>query len=765
MPDGEIQGCVQFHRRYLDGTTEILEYMPYKDFAVELTKVGILLDENQEQKEIYQEKYQIEGVYNDLKNKFTLDEDDNLILLNMVSTEKQIFYSDYAKKEGCVDDEQYTYDIEITRINYQSVIQKYTMPFEFCLALLMTSQNQEFCEAVAELAKESKIIIDVQDNITTNVTTEVYSFDVDFEMERYIRYYIMTPVYNSSSGVGSEWSYERGDTQTYNPYPIKGKTTFIVNPYKTTINTLQNNDVKLCVRQAKTWISNYNSEYVNLIQEPSVDDIISEEPDDASFKEVSDYHKLIEALKYDLPKNGYVEEDVGIVREKKYNKRTVISVKITTNRYNKNSSEVEETPEKFLSLLKIDPNTGIFDVENLKNNSKLIQYKNINVEEKSSPQDSLISAKSILYKLLASNSKTVQLEDTMRYLINVYQGKVKARKVEDFEIYEPEEFLFVDGAWSALWKNNYTKEQFIEMVKNYIPPNGIGNKGRRYREFYEKHFIANAENYFDIAVSYGLDPMFIFCIGIHESEYGTSNISYDKGNFWGWGAYDSTPYEAALSFVGDASKGIESVCEGIANNYVSTNGAWYNWIQLKGYNPTTIEGIGARYASDSSWASIVKKHITSIFGISGEAGNNQIELVGDAQNKIIQWAESQIGRSSFYNTAKGRNYASKQYCAAFVKSAYNEAGLGYINGNAIDIPHSNKITYNSSGQVDYSNIPIGACIVSRGSSSYGHVALYVGNGYVIEGGGRTIAKNKIEQSYGKKYGFLGWGYATSSKSI
>lgn len=767
VSEGEIQGCVQFHRRMLDGTTVVLEYMPYEEFSLELAKVGILLDQNQTQQQIYFEEEDIEKVYKNLEDKFTLDEDDNLIILNIVTTQKQVFYSDYAKAEGHADGDadEYIYDIEVTRINYQSVIQKYTMPFEFCLALLLTSQNYEFCEAVADLAKESKIVIDVQDNITTNITTEVYSFDVDFEMERYIKYYTIDYIQSSEATVGTEWTEVKSDTMEYNPYPIEGTASFNVDSYKTTINTLQNNDIRLCVRQAKTWIADYNSEYTNLVKNPQIADVISKEPDDSSFVEVPDYHGLIDTLTYSLPNNAHIVEDRGIVREKKTNKRTVISTKVTSNEYNKTNSEVEETPEKFLSLLKVDPSTGVFDVENLKNNSKLIQYENINKKEKSSPQDSLISSRYILYKLLESNSKTVSLEDTMRYLINVYRGKVKAKKAENFEIYEPDEFVFVDGAWSALWQNNYTKEQFIQMVKNYIPPNSTGNKGRAYREYYEKHFVANAENYFDIATSYGLDPMFIFCIGIHESEYGTSNISYDKGNFWGWGAYDATPYQSALSFVGDASKGIESVCKGIANNYVSPNGSWYSWIEARGYNPATIEGVGARYASDSSWASIVKRHITTIFGVSGEATNGQVELVGDAQSKIVQWAELQIGKSSFYNKARGGNYASKKYCAAFVKSAYNEAGLGYINGNAIDIPHPNPITYTSNGSVDYSNIPIGACIVSKGSSSYGHVALYVGNGYVIEAGGRTIVKQKIDESYGKSYGFVGWGYATSSQAI
>ncbi len=757
VASGEVQGCVQFHRRMLDGTTVVLEYMPYEDFSLELAKVGILLDENQTQQQIYFDKTEIEQVYKNLENKFTLDQNDNLIVVNIVTSQKQVFYSDYAKQEGHTDGDidEYIYDIEVTRVNYQTVIQKYTMPFEFCLALLLTSQNYEFCQAVANLAKESTIIIDLQDNITNNVTTEVTSFDVEFEYERYIQYYYLYVTAGQAT---------RGDTLQYDPYPMKGTSTFEVNPYKTTISTLQNNNIKLCVRQAKTWIADYNSEYTNIVQNPTFSNT-STEPDDESFIEVPDYHDLASSLKYTLQEHAVIVEDNKVVKEKKTNKKTVTNSTITTNEYHQNTADIKETPEKFLSLLKVDPNTGVFDVENLENNSKLIQYKNINKTKKSSPQENILSAREVLYELLASNSKTVSLEDTMRYLINVYRGITKAKKAEQFEIYVPEEFVFVDGAWSVLWQNNYTKEQFIQMVNNYIPPNGTGNKGRSYREYYEKHFIANAENYFDIATSYGLDPMFIFCIGIHESAYGTSNISYDKGNFWGWGAYDATPYQSALSFVGDASKGIESVCEGIANNYVSPNGTWYSWIQARGYEPATIEGVGARYASDSSWASVVKKHITTIFGISGETTTGQPELVGDVQDKIVQWAELQVGKSSFYNTARGGTYQSKKYCAAFVKSAYNEAGLGYINGNAIDIPHPNPITYTSTGKVDYSKIPIGACVVSKGSSSYGHVALYVGNGYVIEAGGSTIVKQKIDESYGKSYGFLGWGYAATSKKM
>jgi len=93
---------------------------------------------------------------------------------------------------------------------------------------------------------------------------------------------------------------------------------------------------------------------------------------------------------------------------------------------------------------------------------------------------------------------------------------------------------------------------------------------RSYRECYDRYFKANAENFFDIATSYNIDPRFIFCIGIHESAYGTSRIANDKMNFFGWNAVDYDPYGQATTFA-DMSEGINDVCRGLANLYISRN--------------------------------------------------------------------------------------------------------------------------------------------------------------------------------------------------
>ena len=146
-------------------------------------------------------------------------------------------------------------------------------------------------------------------------------------------------------------------------------------------------------------------------------------------------------------------------------------------------------------------------------------------------------------------------------------------------------------------------------------------------------------------------------------------------------------------------------------------------------------------------------------------------MPSDVAQKIIAWAESYVGKNEFYNSHSGSTMVSKNYCAAFVKCAYYEAGFDYIGGNAKDIPHPNEIKFNSDGTVDYSDIPAGAVIVSKGvpvnGVDYGHVCLYVGNGYVIEAGGSTIQKKPIEESFGGKghncAPFVGWGFATENQ--
>lgn len=135
--------------------------------------------------------------------------------------------------------------------------------------------------------------------------------------------------------------------------------------------------------------------------------------------------------------------------------------------------------------------------------------------------------------------------------------------------------------------------------------------------------------------------------------------------------------------------------------------------------------------------------------------------------KIVRWAESQVGNTSFKDSYTGQKVESKNLSSTFVSSAYHQAGLEYLQVDAKDMPHKNSMKFNSDGSVNYANIPVGAVIVSEGSGeeSSGHACLYIGNGYVIEAGGEKIVKSPINQSYGAGNcgPFVGWGFAMSDQ--
>lgn len=157
----------------------------------------------------------------------------------------------------------------------------------------------------------------------------------------------------------------------------------------------------------------------------------------------------------------------------------------------------------------------------------------------------------------------------------------------------------------------------------------------------------------------------------------------------------------------------------------------------------------------------LRRHETSVQGGT--------TVPSDTAKKVIDWAEAQVGKTSYTNSYTGQQVQSKNLCATFISAAYYQAGLEYLHADAKDMPHPNPMKFNSDGSVNYADIPVGAVVVSQGSPVngvlYGHVCLYVGNGYIIEAGGNQIVKSPINQSYGAGNcgPFVGWGFATSNQ--
>ena len=159
----------------------------------------------------------------------------------------------------------------------------------------------------------------------------------------------------------------------------------------------------------------------------------------------------------------------------------------------------------------------------------------------------------------------------------------------DPELDDGEEYNFEDGV-------EYTKEQLMKALKkdmNLMKPSGLtlaqfkkilsGNPGDK------KHVIEDNAKYFYYAEKqYGLNGVFLAAMAIHEGGWGTSKISKDKKNLFGYGAYDRNPYGARA----------------LVKYYLNPKGTKiYGKEKATGayYNGATLKGVNKRYASDKNW--------------------------------------------------------------------------------------------------------------------------------------------------------------------
>ena len=147
-----------------------------------------------------------------------------------------------------------------------------------------------------------------------------------------------------------------------------------------------------------------------------------------------------------------------------------------------------------------------------------------------------------------------------------------------------------------------TLEQFQKILKDSKDVNKI--------------FEQNAEYFYYIEKQYNINGVFVAAIGIHESNWGTSKIAKNKKNLFGYGAYDSNPYNGAYEFT-KYSESIDLISRVLVKYYLNPKGtSIYGGEQAVGtyYSEPTLAGVNKKYASDKNWANAVYKHIKYLYG-------------------------------------------------------------------------------------------------------------------------------------------------------
>lgn len=130
-----------------------------------------------------------------------------------------------------------------------------------------------------------------------------------------------------------------------------------------------------------------------------------------------------------------------------------------------------------------------------------------------------------------------------------------------------------------------------------------------------KIFEQNAEVFYEVEQNYNINGLFLASIGIHESNWGTSTISLQKKNLFGYGSYDSSAYTSSYTFE-SYEYGIELLAKVLSKYYLNEEGTLiYDGETAVGsyYNGPTISGVNTRYASDTNWATRVYNIMVSLY--------------------------------------------------------------------------------------------------------------------------------------------------------
>ena len=149
--------------------------------------------------------------------------------------------------------------------------------------------------------------------------------------------------------------------------------------------------------------------------------------------------------------------------------------------------------------------------------------------------------------------------------------------------------------------SGFTLEQFTEALTD--------NKDK-YNTFKD-----NAKYFYYIEKQYNINGIFVASVGIHESAWGTSKIARNKYNLFGYGAYDSNPYNGAYKFE-NYGESIDLISRVLVKYYLNPKGtSIYGGETANGkyYSGNTLTAVNKKYATDKQWANGVYTHMKYLY--------------------------------------------------------------------------------------------------------------------------------------------------------
>lgn len=331
--------------------------------------------------------------------------------------------------------ENYTtkrYNMTSTKINYQGLVSKYQMPFDYLWSLLVVGQQKEFVLELAELVYGSEMEITVHDNLKTvtdvsndtytkktKVVTDDVTVNVTYMDIEYVEEDTQAVIHEKTTGHA---------TEVGGPFEDESEVTY------TTIHTVitKTNTLDVSLTKANTWIVDYSQEYTYQIPEPVItpSNILYE---DEEYKETPDQTDSNDAM-------GLAEsyrQSVESSYQANHDEASATLASLTSQYFNKivnrniNITNTVEEKKYVPSPATVKEKT---DAQAKEPNFVTLFLKHRKF------QNNIKSAPEWIFKILEDGKNTGDFVDLTKYLLYKATNRDYGVKEFDFSIFNVEDF-------------------------------------------------------------------------------------------------------------------------------------------------------------------------------------------------------------------------------------------------------------------------------------------------------------------------------------
>lgn len=487
------------------------------------------------------------------------------------------------------------YTMTTTDINYEVMVEPYTMPFDFLWALLVVGEDKNFAFDIADLAYNSQIEITVHDNLTINTDIDHWTYTQRTKAEVGKATIVANcGGYTASGSVEAHTHDPWGEDQNY-----------------TTTKTVvtQTNTLNIALTRANVWIVDYKNEFT--YSEPTK----TETPGQIEMDD-TEYEQTGTGSSFDCTHIQAKKNELASTVRQRYS-----SAHTKTNTSNLASTGTATPPgvtfdvnvsvkyfTKYINIL--DTTTDIVEIKKYIAGTPDLKEKTdpdsdepnfvtiFNEPKYKTNKSNIKSAAEWLFEILETNDSTSDMVDLMKYLLYKATGVNYGVTEFDFTIFYP-------GSLTSVGANDYIVHidkspqeiviKDVETLKTAFA--GSGGAG-------SDNLVKYADDFLRLQEEYRVNA--VFAAAVTTAECGAGTNLQIGGNNWfsirnpngGWMQYDSP------------AGSIEAFCNQIARlGYYFTEGNY------------TVRSIGMIYCEDADapggWIENVLMYMTNMFTAAG----------------------------------------------------------------------------------------------------------------------------------------------------